>query len=329
MHTDQAPLSTDLSIHQWLQHLETTGASPYTVAAYQRDLHHLVTRYPLPSPLDYQRTHLQFALEELHAQGLQPRSLARLLSAWRNFFNWLTEHTQTNYNPCLGVQAPQGNYPEPKILSLADTEQLLNYTPAKTTTVFIRDQAMFELLYSSGLRLAEIIFLDIEPIATPDYQSKAWIDWSESEVQIATEEERQRTVPIGQKAMHALKNWLVVRPELLPSPQPQEHSQSCPSFAALFLGIRGQRISARVIQKQLQLRAKHAGLKQAVFPHRLRNSFANHLLESSNDTLGVQQLMGHAVAESTSSLKQLNPEQLAQFLRAHPRHNKTKKNLIA
>lgn len=325
MPTHQAPPSTELSIHNWLQHLEAAGASPYTVTAYQRDLQHLVRCYPLPSPLDYQRTHLQFALEELHAKGLQPRSLARLLSAWRSFFNWLSEHTQTNYNPCLGVQAPQGNFPEPQILSLTHTEQLLDYIPAENTTVFLRDQAMFELLYSSGLRLAEIILLDVEPIVSAHYQSKAWIDWPEAEVQIATKEERQRTIPIGKKAMHALKNWLVVRPELLPSPLPQSNDPDSPPCAALFLGIRGQRISARVIQKQLQLRAKQAGLEQAVFPHRLRNSFANHLLESSNDTQGVQQLMGHAAVESTTSLKQLNPEQLAQFLQAHPRHNKTKK----
>lgn len=326
MHTHQQPPNTELCIRSWLQHLESAGASPYTVAAYQRDLRHLVDCYALQSPLDYQRAHLQFALEELHAKGLQPRSLARLLSAWRNFFNWLNAQFHTHHNPSLGVQAPKGNFPDPQILSLAHTQQLLDYTPRETTTVFLRDQAMFELLYSSGLRLAEIILLDVEPITTPDYQSKAWIDWSEAEVQIATQEERQRTVPIGKKAMHALKNWLIVRPELLPSSLSQTCNPPSPPFAALFLGIRGQRISARVIQKQLQLRAKQAGLEQTVFPHRLRNSFANHLLESSNDTQGVQQLMGHAVLESTASLKQLNPEQLAQFLQAHPRHNKTKKN---
>ena len=255
---------------------------------------------------------------------MQPRSLARLLSAWRNFFNWLSEHHQSSHNPCLGVQAPQGHYPDPKILSLEQVQRLLDFVPdpINDDAVALRDQAIFELLYSSGLRLAEIIALDLEAVHSTHYQSKAWVDWDEQEVQIATKEERQRTVPIGSKAMTALKHWRTRRHELVPLVLAQQPDQDPDSFCALFLGVRGQRISSRVIQKQLELRAKQVGITQRVFPHRLRNSFANHLLESSNDVQGVQQLMGHAVTESTTSLKQLSPEQLAQFLQAHPRHNK-------
>lgn len=326
MSTPKKSPSTEQALHDWLQHLHQQGAAHDTLEAYARDLKHLITHYAVKSPLRYERNHLQFALEELHAKGLKPRSLARMLSAWRNFFNWLSAEYQTGHNPCLGVKAPKGNFPDPQILSLAHIQQLLDCAPplSESTAVDIRDQAIFELLYSSGLRLAEIIALDLEPIKASSYESKAWVDWAEQEVQIATKQERQRSVPIGSKALAALEHWTQLRPQLLPDALLQDPEQDLDSFSAVFLGVRGQRISARVIQKQLELRAKKVGLDLRVFPHRLRNSFANHLLESSNDLQGVQQLMGHAVPESTTSLKQLNPEQLAQFLQAHPRHNKSK-----
>lgn len=166
--------------------------------------------------------------------------------------------------------------------------------------------------------------LDIEAHQSQAYTSKAWVDWKEQEVVIATASERQRHVPIGTPALTALTHWVQRRHELLPKAIAQQPELDLANYYALFLGVRGQRISPRVIQKQLQLRAQQAGLNQRVFPHRLRNSFANHLLESSNDITGVQQLMGHAMSESTTSLKQLNPEQLAEFFKAHPRHNPKK-----
>ena len=318
--------NTRQAMLQWLQHLKAAGAAADTLAAYERDLKHLIACYDLPSPQHYARNHLQFALGELQAQGLQPRSLARLLSAWRNFFNWFSEQYQSGYNPCLGVQAPKGHYPDPKILSLTQTQQLLEASsPTEDrSAVELRDQALFELLYSSGLRLSELIWLDVEVCESPAYTSKAWIDWEENEVVIAAASERQRHVPIGGPALTALTRWRQRRHELLPTALAQQPEQDPANYFALFLGVRGQRISPRVIQKQLQLRAQQAGLNQRVFPHRLRNSFANHLLESSNDVTGVQQLMGHAISDSTASLKQLNPEQLAEFFKAHPRHNPKK-----
>ena len=315
--------NTDACIVQWLEWLKQNQAADYTLSAYKSDLHHLTALYPLPTPDRYQSTHLHYALGRLHADGIQPRSLARMLSAWRNFFNWLAEQYQLQYNPCLGVQAPYGHYPDPKILSLEAINQLLDIAPdpAQATAVELRDQAIFELLYSSGLRLAEIIALDIEPVQTEHYQSQAWLHLAEHEVHIHSKHHRQREVPIGSKAIQALEHWLPRRHELLrlPADPGPEHTASA---AALFLGLRGLRISPRVIQKQLQQRAQKVGIQQAVYPHRLRNSFANHLLESSNDLMGVQQLLGHAASSSTAGLKQLNPEQLAQFLQAHPRHNK-------
>lgn len=318
--------NTQQAMLQWLQSLQSAGAAADTIAAYERDLKHLIACYDLPSPQHYARNHLEFALGELHARGLQPRSLARLLSAWRNFFNWFSEQYQTGYNPCLGVHAPKGHYPDPKILSLTQTQQLLDASgpPENSTAVELRDQALFELLYSSGLRLSELILLDVEAYQSQAYTSKAWIDWKEQEVIIATASERQRHVPIGTPALTALTHWMQRRHELLPKAIIQQPELDLASYCALFLGVRGQRISPRVIQKQLQRRAQQAGLNQRVFPHRLRNSFANHLLESSNDVTGVQQLMGHAIPESTASLKQLSPEQLAEFFKAHPRHNPKK-----
>lgn len=315
--------NTDTAIQQWLQYLQSEQAAADTIAAYRRDLAHLTRLYPLPSPARYAPNHLQFALGQLQAQGIQARSLARMLSAWRNFFNWFSQHYQTNYNPTLHLRAPSGPIPAPKILSITHTEKLLNAIPAEDAdAVAWRDQAMFELLYSSGLRLAELVALDTHPFQTPHYQSKAWVDLETAEVTIHTKEERQRTLPIGSKAITALKKWLDKRAELVSPAVLHSPLTDMDSAAALFLGVRGQRISPRVIQKQLQQRAQQVGIPKPVFPHRLRNSFANHLLESSNDTQGVQQLLGHANISSTQSLSQLSDEQRAQFLKLHPRHQR-------
>lgn len=312
--------TTNLAIKQWLEQLKANNLALDTQLAYARDIEHLTRLYPLDSASAFQQNHLLFALSQLHAEGIQPRSLARMLSAWRNFFNWYSEQYQTGHNPTLGIQPPYGNYPDPKILSIEQTEQLLNIDIDPNDPVALRDQAIFELLYSSGLRLAEIIALDIQAVINDDYQSKGWIDLHENEVQIHSKEQRQRNVPIGQPAINAIKAWLAIRPDLLKTDSLSDPTLD--STVALFLGVRGQRISPRVIQKQLQLRAQQVGLSQTVFPHRLRNSFANHLLESSQDLSGVQQLLGHANISSTQSLSQLNPEQLAQFMQAHPHHNK-------
>lgn len=308
----------------WLEHLKKHSLAAHSIEAYERDMKHLIRLYPLDSPSKYDRSHLEFALGRLHAEHIQPRSLARMLSAWRSFFNWYSEQYQTGYNPTLGVQAPYGHYPDPEILSIEQTERLLNFSADATDPVAMRDQAIFELLYSSGLRLAEIIALDIQDFneSTPTYTSAGWINMAAQEVEIHASEHRQRTVPMGSKAIAALDNWLQQRHQLLRPELLHEPSADWDSFAALFLGVRGQRISPRVIQKQLSLRAKEVGIATAVYPHRLRNSFANHLLESSRDTQGVQQLLGHATISSTQSLSQLNPEQLAQFMQAHPRHKK-------
>lgn len=314
--------NTEAAVTQWLQQLQTKGLAKDTLAAYQRDITHLITRYPLPTPTSYEQNHLRFALGQLHGAGIQPRSLARMLSAWRNFFNWLSEHYQTGYNPAIGVHPPHGNYPDPKILSIEQTELLLNYPVDPHDPIAVRDQAIFELLYSSGLRLAEIMALDVQPISEPGYESHCWINLEDNEVEIQAKEQRQRTVPIGSKAMLAIKLWLAQRHHLLLSESKNASSANIDAFAALFLGSRGNRISPRVIQKQLQQRALAVGITKPVYPHRLRNSFANHLLESSNDVRGVQQLLGHAQISSTQSLSQLNPEQLLQFMQAHPKRKK-------
>lgn len=314
--------STEAAILAWLEALKNKGAAADTVAAYQRDIQHLVQLYPLATPALYDHQHLQVALGRLHANRIQPRSLARMVSAWRNFFNWYSENHAPGYNPTLGVHAPYGHFPDPKILSIEQTELLLNFAINDNDAIALRDQAIFELLYSSGLRLAEIIALDVQCFDTDHYQSASWIDMTEHEVEIHTTEQRQRTVPIGSKAMSAIAAWQAQRHQLLKPELLIDPTTDLNSFAALFLGVRGQRISPRVIQKQLQARAHQVGINKPVFPHRLRNSFANHILESSQDLRGVQQLLGHASISSTQSLSQLNPEQLAQFMQTHPRHKK-------
>ncbi|WP_424922740.1 tyrosine recombinase XerC [Achromobacter marplatensis] len=303
----------------WLRHLETNRRySPHTLDGYRRELHFLrelaeKARLPLDKIAN---GHIRQFVARLHAQGRGPRSLARTLAAWRGFYQWWAPSIELVGNPVAGVRAPKAPRGLPKALSVEQTQALLDRAPAKVANepAALRDQAMLELLYSSGLRLSELVGLDLRYTRSPDYESRGWLKLDEAEVEVLGKGGKRRSVPVGQAAVAALQKWIHVRAQLAPpAPQPED-------AAALFLGARGKRISPRVVQLQLARIAQDAGLPTHVHPHVLRHSFASHVLQSAQDLRAVQEMLGHANISTTQVYTRLDFQHLAKaYDQAHPR----------
>src|SRR5262245_35438121 len=237
----------------------------------------------------------------LHSRGLGPRSLALTLSAWRGFYRWLVRHRGFRANPGLGVRAPKAVRALPKALSVEAAQRLLDEKPRAAAQV--RDAAMFELLYSSGLRLGELIALNVDD---------GRLDLAQGEVTVTGKGSKTRTVPVGAKAREALKAWMASRAEL-----------AAPGERALFVGGRGRRIAPTVVNARLRAWARRRGLGQRVHPHMLRHSFATHVLQSSQDLRAVQELLGHASISTTQVYTHLDFQALAKvYDAAHPRARK-------
>ncbi|MDO9421762.1 MAG: tyrosine recombinase XerC [Herminiimonas sp.] len=293
--------------------------SPLTVTSYRRDLLELLA---LATATDGTAslsavTHFQvrkFAAQ-LHAHGLNARSIARKLSAWRGFFNWLSEQNAITSNPVDGIKAPKRTKPLPKALAADDAVRLVAETsPGKNADSAMQqcNHAMFELLYSSGLRVSELVGLDFRYAKEKNYVSAGWIDFDAHEVMVTGKGNKMRSVPIGQAAIDALKSWLAIRDTLVKlDPHP------------LFLSERGTRVSARVVQLRLKAHAQAVGLPMDVHPHVLRHSFASHVLQSSGDLRAVQEMLGHASISATQIYTSLDFQRLAQvYDAAHPRAKK-------
>jgi integrase/recombinase XerC len=275
--------------------------APATLANYARALHLLINLYKKPlQALEPAEVRRSIAL--LHAKGLAPRTLALILSAWRGWFRWLARHRGFRANPVLGIRAPKAARPLPKALSVESTQRLLDAQKDEGSAAQ-RDRAMFELLYSSGLRLAELVALDI---------GDGRLDLRQGEVTVTGKGSKTRTVPIGAKAREALHAWLEVRSQL-----------ASPSERAVFVGARGKRISPAVVGARLAAWARARGLNQRVHPHMLRHSFATHVLQSSQDLRAVQELLGHASISTTQVYTHLDFQALAKvYDAAHPRARK-------
>lgn len=303
----------------WVRHLETNRRySPHTLDGYRRELHFLrelaeKARLPLDKIAN---GHIRQFVARLHAQGRGPRSLARTLAAWRGFYQWWAPSIELAGNPVAGVRAPKAPRGLPKALSVEQTQALLDRAPAKVANepAALRDQAMLELLYSSGLRLSELVGLDLRYTRSADYESRGWLKLDEAEVEVLGKGGKRRSVPVGQAAVAALQKWIDVRAQLAPpAPQPED-------AAALFLGARGKRISPRVVQLQLARIAQDAGLPTHVHPHVLRHSFASHVLQSAQDLRAVQEMLGHANISTTQVYTRLDFQHLAKaYDQAHPR----------
>jgi len=238
----------------------------------------------------------------LHAKGLSPRSLALALSAWRGCFRWLARHRGFKANPALGIRAPKAARPLPKALSVDAAQQLLA-DGGKAEPALLRDRAMFELLYSSGLRLAELVSLDV---------GDGRLDLAQGEVTVTGKGSKTRTVPVGAAAREALRRWLAARARL-----------AAPAEKALFVGSRGRRIAPAVVGARLKAWARKRNLAEHVHPHMLRHSFATHVLQSSQDLRAVQEMLGHASISTTQVYTHLDFQALAKvYDAAHPRARK-------
>ena len=292
--------------------------SPHTVTGYRIDLEQLQSRLADTHWLDVGHFTIRQAISQLHAQGLNPRSLARKLSAWRNFFKWLAEHShqQGNHpaltsNPAQNVKAPKPTKPLPKALGVDDAVRLMEHPPQSADGIphanAACNHAMFELLYSSGLRVSELCALDLHYSATPT-PSLGWIDLDEREVTVTGKGAKMRRVPVGEAALQAMRHWLLVRQDL---------SQD---NRALFVNARGNRISARVVQLRLKSYAQLQSMPTHVHPHVLRHSFASHVLQSSGDLRAVQEMLGHNSIAATQIYTALDFQRLAEvYDAAHPR----------
>lgn len=289
-------------IDRYLQHLVAERRlSPHTVAAYRRDLDTLV-RLTDGKPLDTLTvTDVRGAIVKLRARQLAATSVARQLSSWRGFYAFACRRLGYPGNPCTGLRPPKAARALPESLSPDACAHLLDAPDSADPTLAARDHAMFELFYSSGLRLAELVGLDLGDV-----------DLRAGEAKVTGKGSKTRIVPVGQQALTALTAWLPLRASLVRD-----------SASALFVSQRGTRLTPRSVQLRLARRARQAGLGQHVHPHLLRHAFATHVLQSSGDLRAVQEMLGHASISTTQVYTHLDWQHLAKvYDQAHPRARK-------
>jgi integrase/recombinase XerC len=279
--------------------------SPHTRAAYRRDLDDLAgfcREQGLRRWRDLDGRLLRGFVAARHHAGIGGRSLRRQLSAARTFFRHLIRQGVATHNPAQGLMAPKSPQRLPDALDVDQAAQLVGI--AGDDALSVRDRAMFELMYSSGLRLSELTGLDLDSI-----------DHADATVEVLGKGRKKRRVPVGRHALAALRDWLKTRATFAVADE-----------AALFVSRRGTRISARAVQSCLRQRGIRQGLPTRVHPHMLRHSFATHVLESSGDLRAVQELLGHADISTTQIYTHLDFQHLAQvYDRAHPRARKGSK----
>ena len=281
--------------------------SPQTQARYLRACESLIKAAGDTPLAQIKRHDLQRALAKLHAQGLSPRTLAVTLSAWRAWFRYLSKtDAAINITVFTGIKAPRALRRLPNALSEDEAVRLVTLPveeeAAKSAWTRARDQAMFEVLYGCGIRIGELIGVDL-----------ADVDLANREMRVFGKGRKERVVPLGGPALASMQSWL----------QQRALGTAAIDINATFLGARGERISAPVVRKALKARAQQQGITSNVYPHRLRHSFASHLLQASGDLRAVQELMGHASIASTQVYTHLDFQHLAKvYDQAHPRARK-------
>ncbi len=278
--------------------------SPHTRSAYQRDLN-ILLKYchsqDIKNWKDIDGRQLRSFIAWRHRQGIGGRSLQRNLSAVRAFYRFLIEEGVTKQNPAKGIFAPKSPRKLPRVLDADQAVQLVEINSSDALS--IRDRAILEMMYSSGLRLSELINLNLGSV-----------DFDDALVTVTGKGNKTRTVPLGSFAIEALNAWLKVRADFTDEENP-----------AIFVSRLGNRISPRTIQQRLKQWAIKQNLATHVHPHMLRHSFASHLLESSGDLRAIQELLGHADISTTQVYTHLDFQHLAKvYDKAHPRAQKKK-----
>ena len=284
----------------YLEHLTNERRlSPHTLRGYARDVEALIG-LAAGARLDRLGVHeIRRYVAQLHGRGLDGRSLARMLSAWRGFYHYLTRDHGYGINPCLGIRAPKAAKKLPRALSPDEAAQLMRVEAEGALAA--RDRAMLELFYSSGLRLAELTGLAVRDVNLRD-----------ATVQVTGKGAKTRIVPVGSHALSALTAWLAHREGVAP-----------PGETALFVAKGGARLSGRAVAQRVAHWARRSGLAGKVHPHVLRHSFASHVLQSSGDLRAVQEMLGHASVSTTQVYTHLDFQHLAKaYDAAHPRAKK-------
>lgn len=284
----------------FLSHLaHERGLSSHTAQSYGRDIEKLFTLADQMPLQELDAHHIRNFLGKLRMQRLAPRSLARTLSAWRTFYRYLIRDHEFKRNPCQGLRAPKAGKRLPTSLSPDEASRLMEVNADDDTA--IRDRAMLELFYSSGLRLSELTTLKLDQL-----------DLAGGVVRVLGKGSKTRIVPVGVHAVQALERWLAVRPNMLK----QEELN-------VFVGVRGRPIGATSVRARLAYWSKHLALGRHVYPHMLRHSFASHVLQSSGDLRAVQEMLGHASISTTQVYTHLDFQHLAKvYDAAHPRAKK-------
>ena len=280
--------------------------SPNTLQGYERDIALLHGQLPQKQLATFTAQDIKRGLASLHSKGLSPRSIARLLSAWRGYFAYAVTHGVVTTNLTAGLKPPKAAKTLPKALSpdeaVALVHEVAQDADDTSTTTRLRDHAMFELLYSSGLRVSELTDLNCTEI-----------DVSNALVRVTGKGSKTRIIPIGAKAVEALNAWFAVRPLYL-------NANNIEDADAAFITPAGQRVYPRLVQRTIKKWAAEKGISQDVHPHMLRHSFASHVLQSSGDLRAVQEMLGHASITSTQVYTHLDFQHLAKVYDvAHPR----------
>jgi integrase/recombinase XerC len=296
-------------VERYLEHVRVEKRlAARTVELYSLDLQKLAENaakagVPL---LQVQNAHIRRWVAQMHGGGRSGRGIGLILSGWRGFYTWLGRESLVRSNPVQDVRAPKAPKPLPKALSVDDAVQFAEFSQEEADPwLEARDAAIVELLYGGGLRVGELVGLDAQASST----AKGWVDLQAGDAHVLGKGSKRRTVPVGRKAIEALKHWLDLRGAALKGDEP-----------ALFIGRRGARLSAQAVWQRLQQRSLKAGLATPVHPHMLRHSFASHMLQSSGDLRAVQELLGHANIGTTQVYTRLDFQHLAKaYDAAHPR----------
>ena len=288
----------DRHLEPFLSHLKVVRQlSPHTVSSYKRDLTNFLSfvREKKNSWEEIQDHHIREFINKERRRGLSPRSLQRTLSSIRSFFSYLTDEEIVTSNPALDISSPKSAQLLPKALDVDLVKKLLDFKPQGDLE--IRDKAIAELLYSSGLRLSELCGLNLKGISI-----------KERTCRVIGKGNKARDLPIGEKAIQALRDWVLIRKTI-----------NIDNIEALFLNKNGKRLSTRSVQLRLEKLSKKRGLPM-VNPHMLRHSFASHVLESSGDLRAVQEMLGHADIGTTQIYTKLDFQHLSKvYDAAHPR----------
>ncbi|MFP5467920.1 MAG: tyrosine recombinase XerC [Gammaproteobacteria bacterium] len=255
--------------------------------------------------------HVRQWVARMHAGGRSPRGIALILSGWRGFYAWLGREGLVKINPVADVRAPRAPKPLPKALSVDDAVQLASHADADEDPVReARDACITELLYGCGLRIGELVGLDVSAAGN----ARGWIDLDDAVAHVLGKGSKRRSVPVGSAALTAVRQWLQAR-EAWAAGDP-----------ALFINPRGGRLTPQHIRLRLRRRSAQAGLATPVHPHMLRHSFASHVLQSSGDLRAVQELLGHASISTTQVYTRLDYQHLARVYDAsHPRAGRRNK----